>query len=82
MEEQHSDRTGNSSDTYLLETRSQTHRISRLFLPTATDHNLALKAKANQSFRFTLSNMGAEREKNQRQYRIQRSGNTVLHQQE
>lgn len=82
MEEQHSDCAGKSSGTYLLETRRQHCGISQLFLRTVTDHNLTLKAKANQSFRSTLSNMGGEREIKQRQYRIQRSGNTALHQQE
>lgn len=47
-----------SRDTYLLETRRRNHGISQLFLQTVTDHNLALKAKANQSFRFTLPNTG------------------------
>lgn len=82
MEEQHSDCTGESGDTYLLETRRQKRGIRQLFLQTATDHSLTLKAKANQSFRFTPSDTGGEREIKQRQYRIQRSGNTALHQQE
>lgn len=56
MGEQHSDCTGTSSDTYLLETKRQNHGISQIFLQTVTDHNLTLKAKAHRTFGFTLTN--------------------------
>lgn len=66
--------------TYLLETQRKNHGVSQLWLPTATDHNL--KAEVHQGFHFTLTSTRGERETNQRQYRIQRSGNIALHQQQ
>lgn len=44
--------------------------------------SLTLNAKAKLSFHFTLTNMRREREIKQRRYRIQRSRNTALHQQD
>lgn len=85
VEEQHSDCTSKYNwsarlPIYLLETQRKNHGISQLCLPTATDYNL--KAEALQGFHFTLTSMRGEGETNQRQYRIQRSGNIALHQQQ
>lgn len=71
-----------SREIYLLETRRQSHGFSQLFIQTVADHSLTLNAKAKLSFHFTLTNMRREREIKQRRYRIQRSRNTALHQQD
>lgn len=61
MEEPPSDCTGKSGDTHLLKTRRQIHGISQILLQTLTHHSLTLKAKANQRFHFTLTNMGGKK---------------------
>lgn len=58
MKEPPSDYTGRSGDTHLLKTRRQIHGISQIFLQTLTHHSLTLRAKPNQRFHFTLTNMG------------------------